>query len=161
MAGRVITRNRLLQFDTHHQSRVVVAGAQVCHRCKYSDTARCARRLVPRRGHTPQVWMHGGGHRAQLTLAGKQLPEGITDVDHLYVGGRNLRRVQGVVHHLFGKVREIEFLTGEVPCEVGLVPAENPNVRNSHDLSPCRSGSVTSRDTRATAVVISPQPYYN
>ena len=40
----------------------------------------------------------------------------------------------------FGKVREIEFLTGEVPCEVGLVPAENPNVRNSHDLSPCRSG---------------------
>ena len=82
MFGGGVARHRLLQFDPDDKGGAVRARSQIGDRRQRRDAARCAGGLVTRCGGVPQPVVDGGGHRAEMTLAGEHLPERVGDVHH-------------------------------------------------------------------------------
>ena len=129
-----------------HQRGPVGAGPQIGDRGQGRDAARGACGLVARRRRVPQPLVHGGGHRAEVALAGEQLTEGVGDMHDVDRGGVQLRGGERGLDHFGGQIGEIEALPGQVAAEVALVAAEDPDIGGAaHD----RDDTTTNRVTRA------------
>ena len=106
----------------------VRTGPQIGDSGQRRDAAGGARRLVPRRRGVPQPFVHGGGHRPEVRLAGEQLTEGVGDVDDVDRVGVQPRGGERGVDHFAGQIGEVEALAGQIAAEVALVAAEDPDV---------------------------------
>jgi hypothetical protein len=122
------SRHVALLLDSKNEDGVVPAGFDVRHRREHRDAAGRARRLVPGGGQPPQCGLHRGRHRAELTLTGEQLPEGVPDVDGLDLRDIDLAVLQRSRHNLGDKVGDFETFAGIVAGEVGLITANDPHV---------------------------------
>ncbi len=130
--GRQVAVHRLLEFDPDDERRAVRPRSKIGHRRQSRDAARRASGLVTRRRRVPEAVVHGGGHRAEVTLAGEHLAERVGEVDDLDVGGVHVGRGESGVDDLGGQVGEVASLAGEVAGEVALIAAENPDVGSAH-----------------------------
>jgi hypothetical protein len=87
---------------------------------------------VPGGRLAPQPRLDGGGHRAQLSLPGEQLPERVPDVDRLHVLRLEAGALQRASHRFGHHVGDLQALARVVPREVTLVTAGDPGARNAH-----------------------------
>ena len=83
----------------------------------------------------PQSVVDGGRHRAEVALRGEHLPEGVGDVHHVDVGGVDHGLGQGPVDDFAGQIGEVIALAGEIAGEIALIPAENPDIRHSFEVT--------------------------
>ena len=130
--GRLSSRYVAFLLNADDQHAVVPAGLDIGHGAQDGDAARRAGRLVPGRGLAPQRIVDRGGHGAQLTLAGEQLPEGVPDVDGLDVVCRDLGVVEGAGHRLGDHVGDLQALTRVIPRVVALIAARDPHTSAAH-----------------------------
>ena len=145
--GGGVARHGLLQLDADDQRGLVGAGPQVGDRGQRRDAAGRAGGLVAGRRGVPQPVVHGGGHRAEVALAGEQLTEGVGDVHDVDRGGVHPRGGERGIDHFGGQIGEIEALAGQVAAEVALVAAEDPDVGGAaHEPDDTTTNRVTQAD---------------
>ena len=131
--GGGVAGHRLLQFDADDERGAVGAGSQVGDRRQRRDAARGACGFVPRGGRVPQPVVDGGGHGAEVALAGEHLAERVGDVHDVDVGGVDFGRRECGIHHLGGQIGEVVAFAGEVAREIALIAAEDPDVGDAHE----------------------------
>ena len=131
MPGRLGAGHVPLLLHGDHQHAVVAAGLDIGRSREHGHAARRAGRLVPGGRLAPQPRLDGGGHRAQLSLPGEQLPERVPDVDGRHVLRGDAGPVQRASHRFGHHVGDFQALARVVPREVALVAAGDPHAAHA------------------------------
>ena len=99
---------------------------------------------MPGRWYPGQLRNDAGHHGTQVTLLDVELPHRIGNMDDLNLRGGDTGVRQGAGGRLLDKVADLQRLLGEVPCEVALVAADDPDgLLRGHVRSFRSDGDVT------------------